>query len=141
MLPALLFLLGAGDAPSFQIDRPWSRASPGAARNGAAFMVITAKGAGDRLTGASSPVAAATELHESIDDKGVMKMRPVTGIPLEPGKPATLAPGGYHVMLLGLKAPLKAGDTFPLTLKFERAPELTVTVKVEALAGGGHAGH
>ena len=140
-IPALFFLIAAGDAPTFQVDHPWARASAGAAKNGAAFLTVTAKGAGDRLTGVASPVAATAELHESIDDKGVMKMRPVAGVALEPGKSVTLAPGGYHVMLMGLKAPLKAGDSFPLTLKFERAPELTVTVKVEALGGGGHAGH
>ena len=62
-----------------------------------------------------------------------MRMRPLAGIALEPGKPVTLAPGGYHVMLMGLKAPLKQGDQFPLTLTFERAPPMTVTVNVEAL--------
>ena len=138
LLPALLLLIAAGDTPAFQIDHPWARASAGAAKNGAAFMVLTVKGTGARLTGLASPVAASAELHETIDDKGIMKMRPVPNLTLEPGKPVTLAPGGYHVMLMGLKAPLKAGDSFPLTLKFEHAPDVTVTVNVEGMGGGDH---
>ena len=139
-LPALLLLIAAGDTPAFQIDHPWARASAGAAKNGAAFMVLTVKGTGDKLTGFASPVAASAELHETIDDKGIMKMRPVPNLTLEPGKPVTLAPGGYHVMLMGLKAPLKAGDAFPLTLKFEHAPDMTITVNVEGMGGMGGMG-
>ncbi len=131
-LLGLVFLLtGAGDAPPFQIDHPWARASAGAARNGAAYLTITAQSQPDKLTGASTPAATTTELHESMADMGMMKMRPVPGLSLEPGKKVTLAPGGFHLMMMGLKEPLKAGDTFPLTLRFERAPPLTVTVTVE----------
>ena len=70
-------------------------------------------------------------------DMGTMKMRPLAGLDLVPGKPIKLAPGGYHVMLLGLKAPLKQGESFPLTLQFEHAPPLTVTVTVEPV-GAAH---
>jgi copper(I)-binding protein len=69
-----------------------------------------------------------------------MKMRPVPSVALDTGKPVTLKPGGLHVMLMGLKAPLKAGDSFPLTLTFTHAPPLTVTVKVEAGGGSGMQG-
>lgn len=137
LLPAFLLVTAAGDAPSLQIDHPWARPSAGAAKTGAAYITITDRGPPDRLTGVESPVADKVELHESIDDKGVMKMRPVPGLPLETGKTVVMAPGGYHIMLMGLKAPLKAGDTFPVTLRFERAPPLTVTVTVEA-AGPAH---
>lgn len=147
-LAALPLLLAASDPPfqadpptPFQVDHPWARASAGNARNGAVFLTLTGKGAPDRLTGVSSPAAESADLHESIDDKGVMKMRPAAGLDLPPGKPVTLAPGGYHVMLMGLKAPLKTGDTFPLTLRFEHAPAMTVTVTVEAIGGGGHHHH
>jgi copper(I)-binding protein len=64
-----------------------------------------------------------------------MKMRPVSSIPLDPGKPVTLKPGGYHVMLTGVKGPLKPGDSFPLTLTFAHAQPITVTAKVEAMGG------
>jgi copper(I)-binding protein len=141
LLPAVLLLIAAGDAPQFQIDHPWARASAGAAKTGAAYMTITDQGAPDRLTGVSTPVAAAAELHESMANMGTMKMRPLAGLDLRPGKPVTLAPGGYHVMLVDLKAPLKQGDTFPLTLQFEHAPPMTVTVTVEALGAGAGSQH
>jgi copper(I)-binding protein len=134
LLLAPLLLIAAGDPPPFQVDHPWARASAGAAKAGAAYLTITDQGQPDRLIGASTPVADTAELHESSGDMGNMKMRPVNGLDLAPGKPVKLAPGGSHLMLMGLKAPLKAGDTFPLTLRFEHAPPLTVTVTVEPLA-------
>jgi copper(I)-binding protein len=133
VLPLLLFLTAAGDPPQIQIDHPWARASAGAAKTGAAYLTITDQGQPDQLTGASTPVAASAELHESMDDMGMMKMRPMAALALPPGKPVTLGPGGYHLMLMGLKAPLKAGDTFPLTLQFAHAPPQTVTVAVEPI--------
>ena len=135
LLLSAFLLLAAGEPPTFQIDHPWARASAGAAKNGAAYLTITGQGQRDRLTGVSTPAAATAELHESMSDMGTMKMRPLPGITLDPGKPVTLAPGGFHVMLMGLKAPLKAGDTFPLTLQFEHAPPLTVTIAVEPVGG------
>ena len=140
LLLALLLLTAATDPP-VQVDHPWARASAGNAKNGAAFLTLTGKGPPDRLTGVSSPVAASAELHETLDDKGIMKMRPVTAIALVPGQTVKLAPGARHVMLMGLKAPLKQGDTFPLTLTFEHAAPMTVTVTVEAVGGGGHHAH
>ena len=68
-------------------------------------------------------------------DMGMMKMRPLAALPLAQDKPLKLAPGGYHLMLMGLKVPLKAGETFPLTLKFAHASPMTVTVTVEPLTG------
>ena len=135
LLSALLlpFLIAAGDAPQIQVEHPWARASAGAAKTGAAYMTITDQGTPDRLTGASTPVADTAELHESMSDMGMMKMRPVPGLPVAPDKPVSLAPGGYHIMLMGLKAPLKQGDSFPFSLRFEHAPPITVTVNVEAV--------
>ena len=136
LLPVLLLALtAAGEAPPILIDHPWARASAGAAKAGAAYVTITAQGQPDKLTGASTPVAATTELHELMEHMGMMKMRPLVGLPLAPGKPVKLTPGGHHLMLMGLKSPLKAGETFPLTLQFERAPPLTVTVTVEPVGG------
>jgi copper(I)-binding protein len=126
-------LIAAGDPSPFQIDHPWARASAGAAKTGAAYLTITDTGQQDRLTGASTPVAETAELHESMGDMGMMKMRPLPGLTLTTNKPVKLAPGGYHIMLLGLKAPLKQGDTFPLTLRFEHAEPVTVTVAVEPI--------
>jgi copper(I)-binding protein len=136
--PAMLLLVAAGDPSPVRIDHPWARATAGNAANGAAYVTITETGSPDKLIGVSTPVAAAASLHETIDDGGVMKMRPVAGLPLDPGKPVAMAPGGKHIMLMGLKAPLKAGDTFPLTLRFEHAAPVTVTVVVEGLGGHTH---
>ena len=147
LFPALVLLIAAGDASSIQIDHPWARATAGMSNTGAAYLTITDNGAPDELTGASTPVAETADLHETTSDSsgtstngmngvgmgGTMKMRPVTSIALPTGKPVTLAPGGYHVMMTGLKAPLKQGDTFPLTLRFAHAPPQTVSVQVQAI--------
>jgi periplasmic copper chaperone A len=133
LLPAALLLIAAGDASTITVTHPWARPSAGAATTGAAYLTLTDTGAADRLTAVSTPVAGTADVHETISDKGMMKMRPVEGgLALTPGKPVTLSPGGYHVMLMGLKAPLKAGDTFPLTLTFQHAPPQTITVIVES---------
>ena len=125
--------LAAADTSGIALDHVWARPTAGNATTGAAYFTVTNTGAPDSLLGASTPAAAAATVHETINDNGVMKMRPVPSIPLTAGKPVTLAPGGYHVMLMGLKKPLKAGDSFPLTLTFEHAQPITVTVKVEAM--------
>jgi copper(I)-binding protein len=104
---------------------------------GAAYLTVTDHGRPDRLVGATTPAAGSPELHETIQDNGGMKMRPVAVIALDPGKPVTLAPGSDHVMLMGLKAPLKAGDSLPLTLTFEHAKPITVIVSIEAVGASG----
>ena len=145
MLPTLFLLIAAGDGASVTVEHPWAR--PSVSSNGAAYLTITEQGAADRLVSVSSPAAAMVQLHETVNEGGVMKMRPVEGLDLAPGKPVMLSPGGYHVMMMGLKAPLKLGASFPLTLTFAHAAPVTVTVKVEApkpAAGGGamdHMGH
>jgi|SRR5690242_11901039 periplasmic copper chaperone A len=114
------------------VSNAWARASAGAATTGAAYFTVTDSSATDRLVGASTPVAGKAELHETRNENGVMQMRAVPALALEPGKPVTLMPGGYHVMLTELKQPLKAGDEFPLTLTFDKAAPITVHVKVSA---------
>lgn len=114
------------------IDHPWARASIGKAPNGAAYMTITTGGQdADLLVGVESAVAERVELHTHLNEKGVMKMRPVEAIEIAPGEPALLQPGGLHVMLIGLKAPLVAGESFPMTLDFARSGRIEVEVKIE----------
>jgi copper(I)-binding protein len=130
---ALVLVAPAAWAQTVTVEHPWARATAPAAEAGAAYGTLTVTGGTDRLTGASSPVAAQVAVHENVHDAGVMRMRPVEGgIALEPGKPLTLAPGGYHLMLEGLRQPLKPGETFPMTLTFAKAPPVTVTVPVAA---------
>ena len=129
----------AGDATigPMKVEHAWARASAGPA-NGAAYLTITNTGAtADRLIAASGDVSKTAQLHNHINEGGVMKMRPVAAIEVAPGQTVTLAPGGYHIMLMGLKAPLKQGDSFPLTLSFEKAGAGQVQVDVQAAGAMG----
>jgi periplasmic copper chaperone A len=134
LLIALLTLLPAvalANPMGIQIEHVWSRAMPAGA-TGVVYLTVTNQGPPDTLTGVASPVAASAGLHETINDHGVMKMRPVTSLPVGPGKPITLAPGGYHIMLMGLRQALVAGTSFPVTLTFAKAGTVTVTATVQA---------
>jgi copper(I)-binding protein len=117
---------------SLSVERAWARATSPMAKTGAAYVTIVNKGdADDRLVSAATPASDKAQLHETIEDHGVMKMRPLPALEIKAGATVTLVPGQMHVMLVGLKAPLKLGDTFPLTLTFEKAGPVEVTVKVE----------
>jgi len=140
MIAALTVALGIGfshaqSSGSISIDKPFSRATPGGAKVGAGYMTITNKGAAaDRLVSASSPAAGKVEIHEMTMQDGIMKMRELpSGLPIEAGKSASLAPGGYHIMLMDLKAPLKQGDKVPVTLNFEKAGKIDVTLDVQGI--------
>lgn len=133
-------------AQSIQVDQPWARATAPAAKAGGVFMTLTDTGAPDRLVAAATPVADVAEVHRTVEQNGVMKMQPIDALDLPPGQKVQLSPGGYHVMLMGLKQQLKPGDTFPITLTFAHAAPMTVTVKVEAAGAAGpshdmHSGH
>ncbi|QZA78519.1 copper chaperone PCu(A)C [Deefgea tanakiae] len=115
------------------IDHPWARATPPKAANAGGFMLLNSK-SGDQLIAASSDIAEKTEIHEMKMADGVMKMRPLaTGLVLAPNQVVKLAPGGYHIMFLGIKQPLKEGDQFPVTLTFAKAGKVTVAIKVQAM--------
>jgi len=140
--PVVAETIGVG---AIEIHKPWVRASLGGAPNSAAYMRIeTTAAEPDRLVGGSTPVAGRVELHTHVMEGGIAKMRPVAAIEVAPGAPAVLAPGGLHVMLVGLTRPLEEGTTVPLTLRFETAGEVTFDVPVEGLRGGmshGEMGH
>jgi copper(I)-binding protein len=152
LIGPLLALAPAGAAEFQQgpitIEGPWARATAPAQRNGAVYMTLRNAGdSADRLVGVSGGPAEKAELHTSeIDAQGVASMKPVEGVEIPPGGEAVLRPAGDHVMLLDLEAPLKAGTTFPLTLRFEHAGTTEVTVEVprmRPMAGmsGGHDSH
>jgi periplasmic copper chaperone A len=126
-------------AQSITVDHAWSRPAS-AGRVGVAYFTINDADGPDRLTGASSPVADQAQLHETISENGISKMRPMDGVPVEAGKPVLFAPGGYHVMLMGLHQALKPGQSFPLTLTFEHAGPIEVSVAVQAGAHGNPTG-
>ena len=123
---------------SVRVEHAWSRATPGASTEGVVYATLVAS-APDRLTSVSSTVAANAQLHENLTTDGVMKMRAVASLDVAPGKPVKLAPGGYHIMLDGLKAPLKAGQTFPVTFHFEKAGDVTASVSVQPISATGPA--
>jgi periplasmic copper chaperone A len=125
---------------TLRVENAWSRVAA-AGRVGVVYLTIVDSGAPDRLTAVASPVSATAGLHESFDDHGVAKMRSVGALPVEPGKPVMLAPGGYHIMLTGLKQPLNRGDEFPVTLIFEKAGQVTATVTVRKAGAGMPMGH
>ena len=133
----------AGDLVITQV---WSRATPGGAKIAGGYLTIENKGAApDRLISGSGDFAGKVEIHEMAMNNGVMTMRSLDkGLPIEPGKTVKLAPGGYHLMLMDLKTPLKQGDKVPLTLEFEKAGKVTLSLDVQgvgAQAPAARAGH
>jgi periplasmic copper chaperone A len=109
----------------------WVRATVGGQKTTGAYMVLKS-GAGATLVGVESPAAAIVEVHEMRMDGNVMRMRAIPRLELPAGKTIELKPGGYHVMLVDLKRPLKNGDSVPLRLKIEGKDKSVTTVEVKA---------
>lgn len=118
-------------AGGFRIEAPWARATIGSGRTGAVYMSLAnADMEADRLVAIETPVAPQAHIHETVSEGNVMKMRSVDALTLERGESMTMAPGRMHVMLMKLTEPLKKGRSFPLTLHFEKAGNVTLTVVV-----------
>jgi copper(I)-binding protein len=130
---------------SIKITALWSRATPAAAKVAGGFMVIENTGKeSDFLIGGSLVRSGRVEIHEMALVNDIMKMRELPkGLEIKPGEKVTLKPGGYHVMFMELKAPLKEGDTVEGTLVFKTAGTVKVAYKVGAMGkqGGGAGGH
>ncbi|RZN30638.1 copper chaperone PCu(A)C [Bradyrhizobium sp. Leo121] len=153
LAPLLAVLFGAPaqaediKAGDLVISQAWSRATPSGAKVAGGYLTIENKGSSpDRLVGASGDIAGKLEVHEMATENGVMKMRPLDkGLAIEPGKTVKLAPGGYHLMMFDLKQPLKQGDKVPVTLEFEKAGKVTLSLDVQAVGaqapGGDQGGH
>ena len=122
-----------------RVENAWSRVAMQGG-TGVVYLTITDSGTPDRLMSVAAPVATKAELHESFTEHGVAKMRAVVTLPVVPGTPVTLAPGGHHIMLMGLKQQLKEGDSFPVTLSFERSGQVTATVTVQPMRGAASTG-
>jgi copper(I)-binding protein len=133
-LIAAAFVLAASAAQAqITVDKPWVRTTVAQQTTTGAFMTITSA-QGGKLVAASSPVAASVEVHEMKMDGNVMKMRPVDALALPAGQPVELKSGAYHMMLMGLKAPVKAGDVVPIRLVVEDAKGKRATTDVKAVA-------
>jgi hypothetical protein len=124
------------------ITQAWSRATPNGAKIGSGYFTIENKGTtADRLIGVSADIAGKVEVHEMATKDGVMTMRPLDkGLTIDPGKTVKLAPGGSHLMMFDLKAPLKQGDALPVTLEFERAGKVKISLDVQGIGAQGPAG-
>lgn len=123
------------------ITQAWSRATPGGAKVAGGFLTIENTGStSDRLIGGSADVAGKFEVHEMAVSNGVMTMRELDkGLTIEPGKTVKLAPGGYHLMLMDLKSPLKQGDKALVTLEFEKAGKVKLSLEVQGVGARGPA--
>lgn len=122
-------------AGTLTIQHPWARATAASAKAGALYLTVANGGSeADRLMGVSTDAAAHCELHLSEINNGVMTMRMVDSVEVPAGGSAAFAPQGAHVMLLGLKAPLKKGEHFAATLHFEKAGDVAVEVAVQGIA-------
>lgn len=131
-LAAAASALAAG---AIEVRQPWLRSTVPGQQAAGGYLSLTNRGAAaDRLQSVRSEVAAQVELHAMSMDGDVMRMRQLPAIELPAGATVALQPGGLHLMLLGLKRPLKAGDSVPLTLSFEKAGELQLRVPVSAAA-------
>lgn len=117
------------------ITQAWSRATPGGSKVAGGYLTIENTGpAQDRLLSASTNVAKKIEIHEMAVGDGVVTMRPVEGgLPIEPGHIVKFEPGGLHLMIVGLSAPLVQGDKVPVTLKFEKSGDIIVSFDVQAM--------
>lgn len=143
---ATMTLAGALAADGIEIQTPWTRAVPPTSKVGAGYMTVVNTGtADDRLIAARSGIAARVEIHEMTMDAGVMRMRELKdGLAVAAGQSVELKPGGYHVMFMGLREPIKAGDVVDVTLVFEGAGEIAVKLRAAKIGAGAppaHAGH
>ena len=135
---AILLLVSSSAAapekPGISVTAAWVRASLGQSPTTAAYIKVENKGTTeDRLLSVSTPAAVMAHLHESVSDNGIMKMNAVPILVIKPGQTVELTPGGMHIMVMSLKAPLKAGATMPLVLKFEKAGEIRAEAEVRGL--------
>jgi copper(I)-binding protein len=115
------------------VTQAWARATPPGADVGAIYLTVENKGgAADRLVSVTSPAAQSAMLHQTVEESGVSTMREADGS-IAAGTTLEMKPGGSHIMLMGLKAPLKEGDTIDVTLAFEKTGEVKATAKVQPI--------
>lgn len=133
LLAALLLSPIAANAADLTVSQAFSRATPGTAAPGVAYFTIHGGDVADRLIGVSSPRANEVQMHTMTMQGDMMRMRQVDGIDVPAGGTVTLAPGGLHLMLEELKAPLKQGETVPLVLTFQHAGERRIEAAVGTL--------
>lgn len=135
LLSAALLLSACGTKEGIEISDVWARTSMQGMNSAVYFMIQNHNAGADELIGAASDVADAVEVHESKMEGDVMMMNRVEAVALEPSAKVEFKPGGYHVMLIGLKQDLKAGDEITVTLQFRDSPDITVKATVKDASG------
>lgn len=126
---------GDHDADGVEVENVWARKT---SRTVSAAVYLTLRNNTHQtitLTGADTEIAGTTMIHRSYEENGIMKMDHVMNVTLEPGETVEFAPGGHHVMLMGLSAPLEKGEVFPLTLEFDGKYKRQVIVEITGMMG------
>ena len=130
LLPTML-MADDGYNANLMITDAWARPLPAVSKNGAAYITLMNHSSeSDRIISAKSSVAKKVEVHTHIHKDGVMSMKKVDALEIPVGQTVVFKPGGLHLMLMGLKQPMKEGAEFSIDLHFEKAGDMTVTVKV-----------
>lgn len=131
----------SGPTAGVAVVRPYARATAPGQPNGGAYLTLDNRaGLSDRLLSVSTDVCQSAQLHAMKMEGDVMRMRQVDAVDVPAGRTVVLRPGGLHIMLVGLKSPLKIGDSFPLVLRFEKAGDIKVRVPVQSADAGAN-GH
>jgi hypothetical protein len=112
------------------VSAAWARATPPGMAVAAVYLTLSGGPRADRLVGAATPRAAMAQIHVMSEAAGMARMRPTEGVDVPAHKSVALAPQGTHIMLMNLPRPLVAGEQFPLTLQFEQAGKIDVSVEV-----------
>jgi len=128
---ALLWACSNGTHAPIEVRNAWSPVAPPGASAAAVYLEVKAYET-DTLLGVSTPAAEQADMHTTLQADGMMQMRPIERLEIRAGESARFEPGGRHFMLTGLRQPLAADSQFPLTLRFARSGDVTVTVKVSA---------
>ena len=139
LLMAGFALAGPSSATEFRIgdlivEQAWARATPGKARTGVAYLTLRNRGGhSDRLVSVATPVTRRAALHGTRMRGDVMEMYHIPALELRPGETKVLRPGGLHIMMMGMKRPLRKGELFTMTLRFEKAGSVEVDVHVAGI--------
>jgi copper(I)-binding protein len=146
LISAVSFARGAEVAVGhIVVTAAWARATPPGAKVGVAYLTIENRGSEEvRLRGATVDAASSASIHETIEENGIAKMHPVSDLAVAAGASLEMRPGGLHLMLMDLHAPIKQGDDLSITLEFANAGRVTVPLQVAPIGAAGpdpHSGH
>lgn len=133
LLAAILLLSACNTATGIEVSNTWARPAAQDGNGAVYFLLENHSASADELTGVSSDIAEAVEVHESKMEGDVMQMRQVMSVPIAGKASVEFAPGGLHIMLIGLKQDLKIGDEFQVTLQFTDYEDITLTVPVQEM--------